>query len=84
MNIDIPAKTKVKATIYGRSFDLSKPTVSQIEKLQASMKGVDEKDSVGIMKKWTADLGLPIDFADTMEVDHFLQVVETICGTKKK
>jgi hypothetical protein len=85
MLIDIPARSEIKAKIYGKDFILKKPTVGEIELLQEeSDKITDNKGKSVLMRQWIAKLGLPEDFTKEMELDHLMQVVEHLTGTKKK
>jgi hypothetical protein len=83
--IEIKEKTKVKASIYGREVQLSKPTVGQVERLQDELSSQpDARKHVSTMKKFAIDLGLPADVADSLELDHFLAIVEELSSVKKK
>lgn len=85
MDIEIKERTKVKASIYGKDYLLSKPTVGQIEDMQAQAEKEESSDKKSaLMRKWVSGLGLPEAVSSEMEIDHFLQVVEVLTGTKKK
>lgn len=83
MQIEIKERTKVTAKIYGRDLSLTKPTVGQIEAMQEKIAN-DKNKSMVVMKEFALGLGLPADVANGMEVEHFQQLIEELCGTKKK
>lgn len=83
MEIEFKERSTVKANIYGQTVSLRKPDVGQIEAMQAEMSAEGAKP-VLVMKKFAEQLGLPIDVANKMELDHFQSLVEHLCGTKKK
>lgn len=83
MEIEFKERSTVKANIYGQAITLKKPEVGQIEAMQAEM-SADGAKPVLVMKKFVEKLGLPLDIADKMELDHFQSLVEALCGTKKK
>lgn len=86
MDIEIKERTKVKALIYGKTVELSKPTVGQIEKMQTEMKSAKDTgvSEMTVMKNFASTIGLPVDVCDTLEVDQFLELVEKLTATKKK
>lgn len=81
---EIKEKTKLKLSIYGVEYEISKPTYGQTAELQDKLKNEGEKSSMLIMKQFVVDLGLPEKSVDDLELDHFLALVEHISGTKKK
>lgn len=83
MEIEFKERTKVKAVIYGKECMLTKPTVGQVEVMQAEV-AKDEGNSMQIMKKFALEMGLPVDVANSMELDHFIQLIEQLTGQKKK
>lgn len=82
--IEIEGRSKIKAKIYGKELNLTKPTVGQVEELQTLIEKTEQKAQVGVMRKWAGQLGLPEDFAKEMEVEHFIEVIENLTGVKKK
>lgn len=81
---EIKEKTKLKLSIYGQEYEISKPTYGQTSLLQEKLKGDGEKNSMSVMKEFVSELGLPTEVIDAMELDHFLALVEHISGSKKK
>jgi hypothetical protein len=84
MNLEIKERSKVEAVIYGQKVTLKKPTIGQIERLQADMKSTEGKENIAVMKKFGTELGLPLDMCDSLEVDHFLELIEHLTASKKK
>lgn len=84
MEFEIKERTQVKAVIYGRTLMLRKPTIGQIEWLQSEMAKGEQKQNVAIMKKFGVELGVPAEVCDTLELDHFVELIETLTGGKKK
>lgn len=83
MEIEFKARTKVPVMIYGRSFELTKPTVGQIEAVQGEItkEGVNQ---IKVMSTFAQNLGLPADVIAGMETEHFLELMERLTGQKKK
>lgn len=83
--LEIQARTKIPAKIYGKEFQLTRPTVKEIELLQEETeKTLSDKDKTKVLCKWISNLGLPLDVIEEMELGHLLEVVEFVTGTKKK
>jgi hypothetical protein len=80
---EIKEKSKLKVSIYGREFELAKPTYGQSQNLQVRLKDEGQEKSMQIMKEFVIGLGLPEDCINEMELDHFLQLIEHISGVKK-
>lgn len=81
---EIGAKTKVKVRIYGAEYDLSKPTVKDIETFQDSMEVANsESAKFKLTKTFVVGLGLPLAIADSMEMEHFTQLLSHLSGSKK-
>lgn len=80
---EIKEKSKVKVSIYGQEYEISKPTYGQSQKLQESLKDQGNEKSMKIMKDFVTSLGLPEECIDGMELEHFLQLIEFISGVKK-
>lgn len=83
MEIEIKERTKVRAMIYGKEIMMTKPTVGQVEVMQDAV-AKDEKNSIKIMKQFALEMGLPIEVGNSMELDHFVQLIEQLTGQKKK
>lgn len=83
MEIEFKERSRLKANIYGKIVELKKPTVGAVEQMQAELAAPGAK-SIDVMVKFATELGLSKEIVESMEVDHFTQLMETICGTKKK
>jgi hypothetical protein len=90
MSFVIQQKTKVKVSIYGKEFELQKPTVGQVEELQkySNVEEQTEQQKFESVCGFLEVLGLPRSFSMDMEVDHLVQLIEFLSGelnlTKKK
>ena len=80
---EIKEKSKLKVSIYGSEYEISKPTYGQSQHLQGRLKDEGQEKSMVIMKEFVMSLGLPEECIDGMELDHFLQLIEHISGVKK-
>lgn len=76
-------KSKIKLSIYGSEYEISKPTYGQTQNLQERLKTEGEKESMKIMRDFVISLGLPEDVLNNLELDHFLALIEHISGAKK-
>jgi hypothetical protein len=74
----------VKVSIYGEVFSLRKPTMKDVEKLAGLSKGKDEVESQEVVKKFLNDLGLPFETLESMDFDHYLELVQGLTAPKKK
>ncbi len=79
---EIKEKTKLKLSIYGSEYEISKPTYGQTSALQEKLKGEGDKESMSLMKNFVSSLGLPEEVINEMELDHFLALIEHISGKK--
>ncbi len=78
-----PSTTKVK--IYGKEYDLKKPSVRQIKLISAQVESM-KNNSLGAteaMIKFVADLGIEAEVLEEMSAEHFNTLVEHIVGAKK-
>lgn len=81
---EIKEKSKLKVSIYGSEYELSKPTYGQTIQLQKELDEGGESKSMHLMRSFVIGLGLPEAVIDSLELDHFLALVEHISGNKKK
>ncbi len=79
---EIKQKTKIKISIYGKEYELHRPTVDEAEILSKSKS--DGSSSLEDAKKFMATLGLPLDVSGQMEVDHFNALLEFVLEMNKK
>lgn len=80
---EIKAKEVIKASIYGEIYELKKPTYGMVEKLNAEMSGKELQDQMRLMRGFVAELGLPDEVIEGMELEHFNALVGHITGAKK-
>lgn len=83
MEIEFKERSKVKVNIYGKPFDLTKPTVGQVEAVQSEITK-DGVNHIKVMSDFAQSLGLPSDVIAGMETEHFLELMERLTGQKKK
>jgi hypothetical protein len=84
MVFEIKERSKVDADIYGTKVALSRPTIRQIEQLQKDMSDAEASTRVTRMKEFGVGLGLTPEMCDSMEMDHFIQLIEHLTGQSKK
>lgn len=76
---------KQKVRIYGKEFEISKPTVKQIKALtkEFDAKSQDAAKSTDQLIVFLSGLGLPADLMEEMPAEHFNALVEYVIGVKK-
>jgi hypothetical protein len=85
MDFKIEARKKLAIEIYGETFEMSKPTVGQIEVLNSELKkAASDEDKISIMRSFIAHLGLPEAKVKNMEVDDFTELCNFLASPKKK
>jgi len=79
---EIQQKTKVKVKVYGNEFEMAKPTVGQVEKLQSlsNTEGKSDGQKFEMICDFLAILGMPKEFTMQMEVDHLLKLISYLSG----
>lgn len=82
MSFEIKQKTQVNVKIYGKEFNLTKPTVGQVEELQkyTSIKGEDQKSQFDSICGFLKVLGMPLEFSKEMEIDHLTDLITYLSG----
>lgn len=80
---EIKEPEKVKAKIYGQEIELTKPTVEMIENMELETDKMTNKEKLAWAKQWAVSMGLPIDLANKLQIDHFNMLLEHLTGTKK-
>lgn len=80
---EIKERSKLKLSIYGSEYELSKPTYGQAIALQESIREGGESKSMLIMKEFLVSLGLKSEVIEQMELQHVLDLIEFISGKKK-
>jgi len=83
VDIEIKERTKLKAKIFGKDLDISKPSVGQVEALQSELAKEDAKP-LAIMRSFIEALGVSRDLLDQMDIDQFQFLVEQLSAPKKK
>jgi hypothetical protein len=77
-------RSKVAISLYGKEYEILKPTYGQSLALQDRLKLDENKDKgMQIMKEFVISLGLPEEALLDIELDHFVQLIEYISGIKK-
>lgn len=76
----IPEKKRFKLSIYGQTFTMTKPTVSQAEELDQLMKASKDDEKLMLMRQVFDKLGMPLDFTKDMDLDDFSKLVEFVTG----
>lgn len=76
----IPEKKKFKLSIYGQTFTMTRPTVSQAEELDSLMRSAKDNEKLLLMRNVFDKLGLPLDFTKEMDMEDFTKLVEFITG----
>ena len=83
-SFEIKQKTKITVSIYGQSFELTKPTVGQVEELQkyntSEDKDKPQNEIYDSICGYLSVLGLPVEFSKQMEIDHLVQLINYISG----
>lgn len=73
-------RSEIIARIYGEDYKLTKPQLHEVEEIAKSKKGSDiEKLTTFLVQR-----GLPVDVVKTMEMDHILELIDYLSGSKKK
>lgn len=83
MDLQLVKTKKVTVDIYGKSFELSKPTVAQANMMRKKMKGLEEGQDIDLMIDFMSMLGMPKEIIDSLEVEHFQTLVEFVLNVKK-
>lgn len=85
MEFVIEKKPPVKVKIYGREFQVKRPTVGMIESLNKQMKIADTDDGkFSVMRSFLVQLGLDEGAMGELEIDDYFGLVEFLSNPKKK
>lgn len=76
-------KTVYKVGIYGKDYEIRKPTVREAEQMRKAVKGAGDEPELAIFSKFLAHLGLPEEVCENMEMDHFVKLTEYLLSGKK-
>lgn len=83
LDLNLEKKTVYKVGIYGKEYDLRKPTVKEAEQMRKAVKAAGDEPQLEIFSKFLAHLGLPQDVVESMEMDHFVKLTEFLLAGKK-
>lgn len=73
----------IKATIYGKEYQLKKPSFSASRKLSRDLKNLGEEEALDVLNRFLIEMGLSQEILDEMESDHVLQLCEYLSPKKK-
>lgn len=78
---------KQKIKIYGKEFEITKPTVKQLKTLSQKIDGMKTGEAAAQatdeMIQFVSQLGIPGDILEELPGEHFNALVEFIVGSKK-
>lgn len=76
---------KIKVKIYGKEYDLKKPSVRQIQQVTSRLELIkgDGAKTTDEMISFVSGLGIGADILEEMPAEHFNLLVEHVCGVKK-
>lgn len=77
-------RSKVSVNVYGKVFEISKPTVGQIEKMTDEAVAMDESQKGKQALKFLVELGIDNETVKGMEIGHALELIEFLTSTGKK
>ena len=76
-------RSKRKIQVYGKTYDVTSPTVKQVLDFQKSMVDVGEGNEIDALCTVLSSLGIPKDVVGGMELDHITKLSEFFFGSKK-
>ena len=78
-------RTELKFNVYGEAVSMRLPNTKEFLDYQGKIKEFeeDEKKAIDIMLTFFDELGLKRDLAEEMEMQHLVQIAETIADQKK-
>jgi alcohol dehydrogenase YqhD (iron-dependent ADH family) len=78
-------RTVYKINIYGKSYEMRRPTVREIIGFQTSVKdNSNHEESIERLTEFFVSLGLDKEVINDLEIDHMTQIAETIISANKK
>jgi hypothetical protein len=81
---EINEAVKLSVKIYGKEYQLVKPRVKDYEGLQEKLdEAKTDLEKFRVTKSFVVGLGLPVDVADSLQIEHFTALVTELSGTKK-
>jgi hypothetical protein len=78
---EVKQKTKIKINLYGKEYELHRPTVDEAKILSEAKSGASTLDDA---KSFMSTLGLPIEVSGEMEVEHFNLLLDVVLNFNKK
>jgi len=76
----LPERKKIKLSIYGQSYEIEKPTVTQSQAMQKRLDDCTDAEKLNVMVDLFDTLGLPKSVTEQMEMAHFSKLVEFLTG----
>ena len=86
MQFELKQRSKVTLEIYGQSYEVSRPTIGLAKRMQEEIALVRSEGgdrNLALLIQFLSDLGLPAEVSESLEIDHFNQVVEFLLTPKK-
>lgn len=69
-----------KIKIYGKEFELKKPTVRELKAITRKLESASAVDSAESTLEFISSLGIPQDFLENMATEHFNLLVKHVLG----
>lgn len=86
--LKIEARTQLEIEIYGRVFNITRPSLAQVEavyeKLSALAQVDDKLSASDVWRQFFGDLGMDVEFLKGLEKEHMLDLIDFVTGSKKK
>jgi hypothetical protein len=87
MELAFQKKPKIKIVYDGVEYFCDYPTVAMQREFQGKIeKAKEDGSSIDVLLNWAIALGLPKEFVESLDMDTFSQMIESIAsaGVKKK
>ncbi len=81
MEINLDSEVLIKARLGDKVFELSEPTVKQVQSFQKKMKGDDDMEAYA---DFLADLGLPKDITENLGISKLKKISDGLLGSFEK
>lgn len=82
LEIKEPAKLRLK--LFGKEFQLVKPTRKQANAISEKLKTDEGKErALDVVSDFLVEAGLPQDVADGLQIEHMQLIFEHLVGAKK-
>lgn len=83
MDFSVDRKPKAKIKIYGREFEVSRPTVNQVKEYRDKVKS-GSFDEIEDSKTFLSKLGIDIEVLGEMEAQDYSDLIDYLINPKKK